>query len=173
MASYCSESSEARLRRVEDGAAILRVQFMYGDLIDRLVQSADPAKVDALGDIFTADVILEYDGSLGRIMGLAAAKELFGETLPDRLLWMLHSFSNPIIDIDNRSARGRWVVYALTVDKTRDSEAPEVVYGRYAAEYRRTDRGWRISTLRFMNETRPASASGRRADMVITPTLDN
>ncbi len=63
-------------------------------------------------------------------------------------LW--HSLSTPRIEVNDDTATGHWTVMVRM--KHKGSEAVEILYGRYVDEFRRTPAGWRISSVRFIQE---------------------
>ena len=63
-------------------------------------------------------------------------------------LW--HSIHSPRIDVTGDTATGHWTLMVRM--KRKQSTVFDTLYGRYLDEFRRTQRGWRISSVRFIQE---------------------
>jgi hypothetical protein len=136
-----------RPKRRADIDAIIQVKHLYGAVIDGIM-SGEYAVAD-LGRVFAEDAEVEFVPS-PRMTGLAATKVWVGETVPSRLEFMWHSFSNPMIEIDGDAASGRWLVLAFV--KPKGAETQTMTIGSYREHYVRTPEGWRISELVFRRQ---------------------
>jgi hypothetical protein len=78
-----------------------------------------------------------------------ACVEKGGRPLPaSGALW--HSIHTPRIDVTGDTAVGRWTLIVRM--KRKGSATFDELFGRYLDEFRRTPKGWRISSVRFIQE---------------------
>jgi ketosteroid isomerase-like protein len=133
-----SDDLEARLRRLEDRAAIQQLFIDYG-------RHLDAGDFDAYSGLFAEDgeVLL---GPMGRATGPEAIKELMTTQLADHVGSSYHLITSPMIavDGDHASASTMWTVMS------RDAEGGPVVtmVGRHEDELVRTELGWRFKRRR-------------------------
>jgi hypothetical protein len=64
---------------------------------------------------------------------------------------MKATYCETVDDCAGDAAVGRWTIMARL--KRRGSTVPDTLYGRYQDEFRRTPQGWRISSVRFIQES--------------------
>ena len=140
--------SEQEIRRLGDVLQLQMVKATYCDIVDTCVQDADKA-AERLTHIFTEDVRADYgvDTLRGRnavinflVVNIAANNES---------LW--HSLHTPKIDVNGDVATAHWTVMVRMRQKGAATFAS--LYGRYRDEFRRTPQGWRISAIRFTQES--------------------
>jgi hypothetical protein len=106
--------------------------------------------------------MVDFADTHGRCLkGHGDVTEFFSITL-GAIGWMIHFFSNPIIEVNGDTATGSWLIYAMSTLRTNLNAAPMIHYGRYRDTYVRTTKGWLQSQQRFIDETRaspePSSA---------------
>ena len=102
-------------RRVETSEAILAIQTLkarYAELVDRRFSAG--AVIDAgslavvassAAALFTPDGLWDGGPGLGTARG---RREISARLSEPTLIFSRHFFMNPRIDVDGRSARGRW-----------------------------------------------------------------
>jgi len=74
--------------------------------------------------------------------GIEEVLNFIGQPQPGMTM-ALHSFSNPRIDIQGDTGTGDWLLWgAIRVDDRRDQ-----VFQREEITYKRTDSGWKISSI--------------------------
>ncbi|HEY4212318.1 MAG TPA: nuclear transport factor 2 family protein [Steroidobacteraceae bacterium] len=129
-----------RLTRLEDHAAIEKLQRSYGYYVDKLQWSK-------VADLFAADGTLEIGGRgvfLGRPHVLAYLMGL-GEPGPQRGLVMNHQQLQGIVDVapDGLNAAGRWTAFIMA-GKAPDANLGDATYeNRYVKE----NGVWKIKAL--------------------------
>jgi hypothetical protein len=96
--------------------------------------------------LFTEDVSLDY-GELGSFEGSDGIEE-FIQFVESTIGASSHMLSNPVFDIQDEQATGRW--YILTTGTSMDGSST-ISQGEYRDEYRRVGDTWKIDsiTLRF------------------------
>jgi hypothetical protein len=137
------EDFAARLERLEAVDAILNIKHRYGELVDRLSSRIDQADIEALGELFTEDAFVDFVAV--QLPSRQAILDLYGGAMQKNFAWVWHSFHSPIIEINGDHASGRWTLQGMTI--THQSPVPTTVYGRYADEFVRTTKGWRMSKM--------------------------
>jgi ketosteroid isomerase-like protein len=135
---------EERLQRAEDRVAISGLIARYAHNIDVgwAGAGADP---QAVAGLFTEDAEIVSDDApptSGREKILAWAE---GVAAMEGLL-VVHSLSNPLIEIDGRRATGRW--HGVVGMRIGDAD-PSWLTGTYEYQFRATEQGWRISRQHF------------------------
>ncbi|HSV44289.1 MAG TPA: nuclear transport factor 2 family protein [Ramlibacter sp.] len=146
-------SLEAQVRRLADLEELRQLKFNYARLVDKMLGEHTPADEAALANVFTEDARADFGARLGCIEGRAAIMKLFTETLPFSRSWFMHYVANPVLAVEGDTARGEWMVMALTENRGGFGERGTVT-GRYFDEYLRTPEGWRVSRQAFLDETR-------------------
>jgi ketosteroid isomerase-like protein len=125
-----------------DRAAIAEVVAKYGVHLDR-------REFDRLGEVFTDDVVLEYD-LVGERRGLAGATAFFRDALTG-LDASQHLMHTTLVAADEDGATGFVQVTAHHAAGPLPAP-PERVYtvtGTYTDRYVRVDAGWRIAHRRL------------------------
>ncbi|HEX3726426.1 MAG TPA: nuclear transport factor 2 family protein [Pirellulales bacterium] len=139
---------------------IKQLKFRYGMLVDALPARGRDA-ANELAVLFTEPMHVDFRSVFGvTLTSKEEFSQFFGETLPASLGWMLHSFSNPIIEVAGNHASGTWLLYAMTTARDNPHSAPDISYGRYLDEYVRTPDGWRQRSLKYKNLTRNGAPAG-------------
>lgn len=137
---------------------ILTLKSRYCFAVDATIQ--DPSRVDALLELMTDDVVLDY-GAAGVHSGHEAVRRFYCETLTAALAWSFHSASNPVLTAtDATHATGDWYVHAFGIYRAALAAGPQPVWGRYREEYVKTAAGWRIHRLKLLLEVLPTDAKG-------------
>jgi ketosteroid isomerase-like protein len=134
-------SIEERLQKLEDLESIRELTFHYADSVDRGVNGKQ-AEIDALDEIFTDDAVWSFNAMGVRAEGGAEIKAMLKSATGGAGL-ALHSFSNPKIAITGDTASGHWLLWIAV---KREGLANQDTYTEELL-YRRTDQGWRISSL--------------------------
>jgi len=134
-----------------DHAAIHRVKYKYGQVIDRRVREGPGAVADELRDVFTDDISLDLRDIEGmhHMRGIEEVVAYFRDGMPVFVEWMWHAFYNPIIDISGDTATGEWLLLAFSRGKDAPDAPPAGSMGRYLERYVRTPDGWRAREVTF------------------------
>lgn len=134
-----TEALNARLARLEDIEAIRVLKADYCAACDA---NHDPQRVGAL---FTEDAVWEAPG-ISRAEGRPAI-EAYMQSVRDSagLLRSAHNVFNPRIEVNGDEATGHWRLVMLATLKP--GGVYQRIIGSYDERYRRTDDGWRISSL--------------------------
>lgn len=127
--------------------------------------SYDRGDLDTLVHLFTDDAVCDF-GELGRWEGRteirrAYAAQMAASQVPGT--WV-HSVTNPRIEVDGDTARGRW--YLVDLHTTPDERRPARIHGWYDDLYRRDQSGWRIArtSIEFLwQDTAPPEDDPTRA----------
>ena len=129
----------ARIQRLEDIEAIKQLKARYCSLCD------DGYDADALAELFTEDAVWD-GGALGVAVGREQIRRFF-ENTPKVMPFAVHMVTNPSIEIEGDSARGRWYLFQAATFKPADS----AIWGsaRYDEEYVRCDGEWKFRSLRL------------------------
>jgi hypothetical protein len=141
---------EARLRVVEDIAAIQELKARYGALVDQRYTDGAPrpeaevARIaDRIAELFTEDAV--WDG--GRRLGVCRGRrEITERFLNPTLGFTWHYFVKPRIQVDGDGARGTWDILAPCSD--RDG-VPLWMAGVEDDEYTRVDGVWLHSSMKL------------------------
>ena len=132
---------EQRIQRLEDIEAIKNIQASYGHYCDKgWNDKSMNCKNVAL--LFTEDATVEMPNIYVSMKGRAEITQLY-EALDAATTFFMHSFSNPIIDVDGDKAKAKWLL--LLGGKTDNKTT--LTYGSYENEYVRTTQGWLISKI--------------------------
>lgn len=105
---------ERRLAAVEAVQAIQQLKARYAALIDERYTQHGPKPADevariatAAAELFTPDGIWDGGERLGRWQGREEIRQRF---LEPTLMFTLHYFVNPVIEVDGAAARGSWEI---------------------------------------------------------------
>ena len=140
-------SGEQGITRVNDILHLQAMKATYCETVDACTR--DGAKAAArLAELFTEDVQADY--GMGPLNGRKAVIEFLVGTIvaTNESLW--HSIHSPRIDVTGDTATGHWTLMVRM--KRKQSTVFDTLYGRYLDEFRRTQQGWRISSVRFIQE---------------------
>ena len=148
---------EARVRRLEDEAAIVRLKARYARFCD--------AGYDAEGiaGLFVADGVWDGGALFGRAEGRDAIRAHFAGAA-ERITWALHFTLNPLIDVDGDGLRATasWYLWQPCLRRSSGGPVMSWLAGTYADTYERDDEGWRFRSVvvdaRWLD--RPPSSPG-------------
>lgn len=142
---------EQRLARLEAIEEIRALKAHYAEFADAKYTPAHRKKsgpeleavVKQQVDCFTEDV--EWDaGAFGILRGRTALAESFA----GKPFWFtLHSYSNPVIEVNGDEASGRWLHWLLLTEQ--DTARPVHLMGYTFDRYRRVDGKWLISHMKL------------------------
>lgn len=132
-----------------DWLAIQNVKARYCRAADLL--PVDPAGARAgLEAVFTGDATADYGhGLLG---GRAAIVDFLLDQLSTTRAWLWHAIHTPLIEPQGNEARACWTIVAM-MRETADGPI-ETAFGRYEDMLRRGADGWRIASMRWIEEAR-------------------
>ena len=140
-------SSDQQITRVNDILHLQAMKATYCETVDACTQDGGRAAA-RLAELFTEDVHADY--GMSPLNGRKAVIEFLVGTIvaTNESLW--HSIHSPRIDVTGDTATGHWTLMVRM--KRKQSTVFDTLYGRYLDEFRRTQRGWRISSVRFIQE---------------------
>jgi ketosteroid isomerase-like protein len=140
-------SNEKQITRVNDILHLQAMKATYCDAVDACTKDGDKAAA-RLAELLTEDVHADY--GMGPLNGRQAVIEFLVGTIvaTNDSLW--HSIHTPRIDVSGDAATGQWTLMVRT--RQKKSTTFDTLYGRYLDEFRRTQQGWRISSVRFIQE---------------------
>jgi ketosteroid isomerase-like protein len=139
--------NEHEMRRVADILELQAVKAAYCESADSCVTDA-PGASRRFAELFTPDVAADY--GFGPLSGCKAVTEFLVNAIAGNNAGLWHALHTPRIEVDGDTAVGRWTVMAKT--RPKGAAQFETVFGRYTDEFRRTPQGWRISSVRFIQE---------------------
>ena len=123
-------------------------RFEIQDLLVNYCYAVDDKDFDALDAYFTDDAVIDYSEMVGVKGSLATIKEFLNRSLAP-IPMVQHAVSTTQYDIDGDRATTRTVCYNPMVVPGDDGEMQTIFFGLwYIHEYRRTELGWRIASLR-------------------------
>ncbi|MGW2964926.1 nuclear transport factor 2 family protein [Streptomyces sp. NPDC001220] len=132
---------EQRIQRLEDIEEIKKLTATYSDCVNKGWIGKEVA-LDQLPDVFTADaswtcaaVGIAVHG-IDSIIAMLAEKTAGGS-------FAMHSFTNPIIEVNGDSATGNWLLWVAI----GGNSTPNEVHQSEDLRYIRTPDGWRIQSL--------------------------
>lgn len=134
---------------VADMLAIQTLKAIYCEGADLLPTDAARA-TEVLTSVFTANATADYGAGL--LKGREAIIDFLVSQISPVRAWLWHAIHSPLIHVDGDGAEARWTIVAMMRDK--GSDAIERAYGRYADRLVRTPDGWRIATMRWIEEAR-------------------
>jgi ketosteroid isomerase-like protein len=136
-------SLEQRIQRLEDIESIKKLQATYGHYVDRGWNDKVMFYKKAAA-LFTEDATWESPA-----VGISAqGREEISETFKDMNAgtdFFMHSFSNPIIDINGDTAKAKW----LLLLGSNFEDKITLTYASYDNDYVRTAQGWLIKAVRL------------------------
>lgn len=129
----------AELQRLIDEAAIIRVKNEYA-------WARDNADIDAFMALYAPDARTRL-GFMGSADGIDEIRANLEARLPQSPRGTrAHVLSNPVIDIDGDTARGRWYIQVHRIDPETGERSISII-GRYEDEFRRVDGKWLITLV--------------------------
>jgi hypothetical protein len=132
---------EDRIQRLEDIEAIKKLTATYGLYVNK-GWNGEVVDFDKLPDVFTPDARWQAAAMNADVTGIENIIALLKTaTAPGDLA--MHSFTNPIIDIDGDTATANWLLWVAGTDGENGSE----VFQSEDLSCARTPQGWRIKTL--------------------------
>ncbi|MGQ1788414.1 nuclear transport factor 2 family protein [Saccharicrinis sp. GN24d3] len=135
---------EQRIQRLEDLEAIKTLQYAYGQLVDKGWDGKEMI-TDGLEEVFTEDASWESKAQNISVQGIQQISDLF-KMMDARSDLFIHSFSNPIIDLQGDKATAKWM---LISPMTLGGGELQNMLASYNNDYVRTPEGWRIKALRL------------------------
>lgn len=128
-------SVEDRLTRLEakDEIRELRANYCY---------HVDEIDGDAFASLFTEDAVLDFEGA-GTYTGRAELREFVDEVVPETYSFIVHMLHNPVLDVEDETATGRWYFEAPCTSHGEDMW----IQGRYDDEYVLDDGTWRFAAV--------------------------
>ncbi len=139
--------NQLRTDQIQDVLQLQAIKATYCETADACIRGSGGA-AECFNALFTEDVHADF--GLGALEGRKAVIAFLVDAIitTNDSLW--HSLSTPRIEVNDDTATGHWTVMVRM--KHKGSEAVEILYGRYVDEFRRTPAGWRISSVRFIQE---------------------
>lgn len=128
----------------DDALEIANLKARYCLAAD--TSTSDQARaMEMFGNLFTEDFVGDY--GFGKLEGPKAIAEFMIQAIGGGSEWMIHALGSPLIMIDGDSATGDWTIQVQS--RRREGAGLMTVVGRYADIFRRTDKGWRIASIKF------------------------
>jgi len=135
----------SRVRELEDREAVRQLTAEY-------MQAMHDARWEDAVACFADDA--EYDhGLLGALSGKAAIREFYTEFMPafeEAGGWAFDVLADPVIEVDDDRATGRWFLLTLLIDPDTQEAAWSVATLDY--EYAREARGWKFKRNHCVHE---------------------
>ena len=132
---------QARIQRLEDIEEIKKLTATYGRYVNK-GWNGEVVDFDKLPHVFTKDARWQAAAMNADVTGIENIIELLKTaTKPGDLA--MHSFTNPIIDVDGDAASANWLLWVAGTDGKDGSE----VFQSEDLTYIRTSLGWRIKTV--------------------------
>ncbi|MBB3042676.1 nuclear transport factor 2 family protein [Nocardioides soli] len=135
------DSLESRLAELEDVRAIEALAARYHSLCDGGWAGPSHADPDALAELWVADGVYCINAARPPCRGRGEIREQFVR-LQTSMPWILHTFTNSVVEVDGDRASGRFKGTAYY----RRSGGSHVVVGEYVGEFVRTEDGWRFAS---------------------------
>lgn len=129
-------SLEDRLARVEDRIDICELRYRY-------CYRVDTRDWDGYAALFTEDAHLDF-GPIGTFDGRDAVRDFVEHVVGEQHPFLSHMVHNPVIDIDDDTATGRWY---FEVPCTFKDGSAGWIQGTYVDEYRRVDDEWLFAEI--------------------------
>lgn len=129
---------ESTVRELLDRQAITELIYRYCECFDR----NDPGGVAAL---FTPDAVIDYNPDTPNIIGSDVA-DTIAVGLRDIFAATSHHVSNVLITFEDPDT-AQSLCYVDAWHRYHGDAPDGFLWGRYLHRYRRTDAGWRITSL--------------------------
>ena len=139
--------NEHEISRLSDLLRLQAIKAAYCETVDACVKDGAAAAA-RLGEIFTEDVRADY--GMGALNGRNAVVRFLVDAIVANNDALWHSIQTPRIEVTGDTAVGRWTL--IVKMKRKGAATSEELFGRYLDEFRRTPQGWRISSVRFVQE---------------------
>lgn len=132
---------EQRIQRIEDIEAITKLTATYAHFVDKGWNGKE-VDFDKLPALFTENATWKCEAMGVDVQGPQAIVEMLKQATAGGSFAM-HSFTNPIIDVNGDKATGKWLLwvgvkYGETKDEVFQSE--DLVYARQGS-------GWAIEAI--------------------------
>jgi hypothetical protein len=139
--------NQQAISRLSDVLQLQELKATYCETADACTQAGSQA-AERFSTVFTEDV--QADFGLGPLDGRKAVIAFLVEAIitANDSLW--HAIHTPRIDVRGDAATGHWTVMVRM--RHKGSATFEALYGRYIDEFRRTPDGWRINSVRFIED---------------------
>jgi ketosteroid isomerase-like protein len=136
------------ISKLSDLLQLQEIKATYCETVDACMHDGGKAAA-RFGELFTEDVRADY-GVGPPLDGRRAVIEfLVGAIVGNNdALW--HSIHTPRINVNGDTGVGHWTLMVRM--RRKGSATFDTLYGRYLDEFRRTPQGWRISSVRFIQE---------------------
>ncbi|MRT92891.1 nuclear transport factor 2 family protein [Ancylomarina sp. 16SWW S1-10-2] len=134
---------EQRIKRLEDLEEIRTLQAIYGHTVDK-GWAGKEIDMEKLAEIFTENATWECPDYKISAKGLQEIVETF-KAMDAEHKFFLHSFTNPIIDIEGDKAKAKWILFSPIMPENRVN----CLLASYDNDYVRTSKGWRLQALRL------------------------
>ena len=134
---------EKRIMILEDIEAIKKLKHNYCFLVDAGI-AGDTEKMDELVNAFTEDAWLDFS-QLGVHKGKHEISVFFRDFVPGALSYAAHLVKNPIINVDQDKALGRW--YFFVPCTFRGNQMPLWIVGKYDQTYRKNRGRWFFTSI--------------------------
>lgn len=128
-----------RIQHLEDIEAIRKLTATYALYVNKGWNGKE-ANLDKLGAVFAEDA--RWSNATTTAIGPDGIARML-EPAMAILDFAMHSFSNPIIDVDGDHATGNWLLWVAVKSGTSANE----VFQSEDLTYVRTNSGWRIKNL--------------------------
>ena len=132
-----------RFTALEDIEAIKELKSIYCYLLDAGV-AGDSTKMDELVELFTDDCLVDFS-ELGVHQGRKAVADFYKDLVPSTLSYSAHMVSNPMIEVDGKTATGKW--YFIVPCTFRQTAQASWVQGRYDEEYVKMEGQWKWKSI--------------------------
>lgn len=129
---------EVAVRELVDRQSITELIYAYCECFDR----NDP---DGVAELFTPDAIIDYNPDTANITGAELASTI-AVGLRETFAATSHHISNVMITFES-SDTARSLCYVDAWHRYHSGAPDSFLWGRYLHHYRRTEAGWRISSL--------------------------
>ena len=126
----------------------LVVRLELEELIFAYCRHFDLNEPEGVAALFTDDAVVDYGPEFPQVVGAAAIEEAVAAGLERIFAATSHHVSNIQLELDGPdAATGHTYLYAW--HRYRDGSPDGELWGRYEHGFRRTEAGWRISSLRL------------------------
>ena len=134
---------ERRIQNLEDLEDIRTLQATYGHYVDK-GWAGKEMYIEKLTEIFTEDALWEAPEAGVLANGHKEIIESF-KSFDAKNKFFIHSFTNPIIEINEDKATAKWILFSPAID----GKKVICMLASYDNDYVRTKDGWRIKSLRL------------------------
>lgn len=132
--------------RLEDLEALRTLKALYAERVDANHRAPSHATAVSATALFTDDAVLDL-GPFGRYEGRTQILNAFENIFPAATAWSTHYIVNPILNVSDSTATGRWYFLLVTQPKTTPASPAITVYGSYAEKYEKTRDGWKFKEV--------------------------